>query len=52
MIGWFARNPVAANLLMWLIVAAGLLTLPGLSQEIFPEIKMGMISITVVYPGA
>jgi multidrug efflux pump subunit AcrB len=51
-IGWFVRNPVAANLLMWLIVAAGLVTAPSLRQEIFPEIKMGMIAVTVVYPGA
>jgi multidrug efflux pump subunit AcrB len=51
-IAWFARNPVAANLLMWLIVAAGLVTAPSLRQEIFPEIKMGMVAVTVAYPGA
>jgi multidrug efflux pump subunit AcrB len=48
----FARNAVAANLLMWLIVVCGLAMLPSLRQEIFPEIKMGMILVTVPYPGA
>lgn len=52
MIAWFARNPVAANLLMWLIVATGFITTPALRQEIFPGIKMGMITVTVAYPGA
>jgi len=51
-IAWFVRNPVAANLLMVFIVAGGLLIAPRVRQEIFPEIKMGMITVTVPYPGA
>jgi multidrug efflux pump subunit AcrB len=51
-IAWFARNPVAANLLMFFVVVAGLLIAPRIRQEIFPEIKMGMITIAVPYPGA
>lgn len=49
---WFADNGVAANLLMVLIVAAGLLTLPDIKKEVFPEFSSDMISVTVPYPGA
>jgi multidrug efflux pump subunit AcrB len=51
-ISWFARNGVAANLLMALILAGGLITLPQIKREIFPEIPTEMISISVLYPGA
>ena len=51
-IDWFARNHVAANLLMIGVVAAGLLTLPGMRQEVFPEITTDVIKTTVLYPGA
>ena len=49
---WFAKNPVAANLAMVLIVAGGLLTLPGIKQEVFPEIASDLINISVPYLGA
>ena len=49
---WFARNGVAANLLMFLIVAAGLFTITTVRKEIFPEMATDMISVTVPYPGA
>lgn len=48
----FARNPIAANLLMGLVLVAGVLTARTIPQEIAPEIKMGMITVTVAYPGA
>jgi multidrug efflux pump subunit AcrB len=49
---WFARNGVAANLLMVLIVAAGLFTITTVRKEIFPELATDIISVTVPYPGA
>jgi multidrug efflux pump subunit AcrB len=52
LIGWFARNHVAANILMALIVVAGLLTLPLIRQEVFPSIALPVISVSVDYPGA
>ena len=52
MITWFAENSVAANLLMITIVAAGIASLPRLKQEVFPELRFGVITITVAYPGA
>ncbi len=51
-ISWFARNSVAANLLAIGIVVAGLLALPRVKQEIFPEVDTGLVNVTVVYPGA
>ena len=52
MIAWFARNTVAANLVMIFIVGAGLLTLTSVPQEVFPEFDLDMLSVTVVYLGA
>ncbi len=49
---WFTRNPVAANLLMLLILLAGFLTLSGMRIESFPRIPPRSITISVVYPGA
>ncbi|MBZ0267085.1 efflux RND transporter permease subunit, partial [bacterium] len=51
-VAWFARNHVAANLLMLLVVAAGLVTAPSITQEVFPEIRPNTITVTVAYPGA
>ena len=36
-IGWFIANPVAANLLMILVIVAGLLSLDGIRRELFPD---------------
>lgn len=51
-IAWFAENHVAANLLMALLVVGGLMTLPVIKQEVFPEIQLPVLSISVDYPGA
>ena len=52
MIEWFARNPVAANLLMLFIIVAGLIGLFNVRGETFPEIELDMVSIQVPYLGA
>ena len=52
MIGWFARNSVAANLLLAVILASGAITLPDLKEEVFPEISLDIITITAEYRGA
>ncbi len=51
-ISYMARNGVAANLLMLFILIAGLFALGGLVQEVFPEISMDRVRISVAYPGA
>ncbi|MCG8324418.1 MAG: efflux RND transporter permease subunit, partial [Thiotrichales bacterium] len=48
---WFLDNPVAANLLMVFIIAAGLLTFDKLRVESFPQIPPSQLIITVDYPG-
>jgi multidrug efflux pump subunit AcrB len=52
LIAWFAANGVAANLLMVFIIVLGAITLPGIKQEVFPEISLDAITIAVPYPGA
>ena len=52
MIAWFADNGVAANLLMWLIIAGGVVTLFGIKQEVFPEFSAETVVVKVLYPGA
>ncbi len=51
-LGWFATNHVAANLLMLLIVVSGFLTIMTVKREVFPETSLDMISIIVPYRGA
>jgi multidrug efflux pump subunit AcrB len=51
-IAWFARNPVAANLLMALMIVGGLLAAPTLRQEMFPDVDLDVVTIAVPYPGA
>ncbi len=51
-IPWMAGNPVAANLLLILIVAGGLISAFTIKQEFFPEFDLDIIQVTVVYPGA
>jgi multidrug efflux pump subunit AcrB len=50
-IAWFAGNPVAANLLMWFLIVAGLVSAGGLHREEFPDIEPGIIDVSVAYPG-
>ncbi|MXY68914.1 MAG: efflux RND transporter permease subunit [Acidobacteriia bacterium] len=52
LIGWFARNGVAANLILLVIVASGAIVLADLKQEIFPEFSLDMITVEVRYRGA
>ncbi|MCS1411621.1 MAG: Swarming motility protein SwrC [Verrucomicrobia subdivision 3 bacterium] len=51
-IEWFARNGVAANLLVVFIMLAGLMSMQTLKREVFPETDSGMISVAVEYLGA
>ncbi len=52
MIAWFAHHPTAANLLMAAIMILGIVALPGLQRETFPEIENDKVEIRVVYKGA
>ena len=52
LVTWFSRNPVAANLLMFLMLAAGFAGWFKMRKEIFPETALGMVSIAVPFPNA
>ena len=49
---YLASNPVAANLLMFAILAAGLVALGALEREAWPTVPFNTIEVSVVYPGA
>src|SRR5210317_1677931 len=52
LIRYFARNHVAANLLMAIIAVAGLMSALSIKQEVFPETQLDLITIQVPYLGA
>ncbi|CAM4210671.1 efflux RND transporter permease subunit [Vreelandella rituensis] len=52
MIRWFAAHPTAANLLLMLLLAAGLFSAPSLKRETFPDYRPVEVSVEVVYRGA
>lgn len=53
MIAWFAKNSVAANLLMAIIVMAGILSIKTeLELEIFPSSEPQVINVSVALRGA
>ncbi len=49
---WFARNHVAGNFMMLLILLAGFTTWFKLRKEIFPEIAIDAVSVSIPYPNA
>ena len=51
-LGWFASNHVAANLLMLIIIVAGSMAIFSAKLEVFPEMNLDIITITVPYLGA
>ena len=51
-IAWMARNPVAANLMMMLLIVGGLIFSTSVKQEVMPEFDLDMINVSVAYPGA
>ena len=51
LIAWFARNSVAANLLMFIILIGGLLTASTIRKQFFPAVDINWIEFSAVYPG-
>lgn len=52
MLAWMARNSVAANLLMFVLVVGGIMGALRTKQEVFPEFDLDMVTVSVAYPGA
>ena len=51
-IAWMAQNGVASNLLMAVIMLAGVLGLLQVKQEVFPTFELDFVSVRVVWSGA
>jgi len=52
MIEWFAKNHVAANLLMFAIMVLGVLAIKkDIALELLPDFELGSVTITTILPG-
>jgi multidrug efflux pump subunit AcrB len=51
-IAWWARNTVAANLLMVGIVISGILSFFAMEREVWPTFRINWVEVTVAWPGA
>ena len=51
-IRWMASHPVAANLLMVVLLAGGLFLSTRIKQEVFPDFELDIVTISVPFPGA
>ena len=52
LVSWFVRDPVAANLIMILILVGSVFGSVKIGKEFFPNIPGDYINITKSYPGA
>lgn len=51
-IAWFARNPVAANLLMITLILAGLVSAFTIRKQMFPQVESTWLTVNIPYRGA
>lgn len=52
LITYFVRNPVAANLLMFLMIVGGIFGYLNLQREFIPQTTINGMSVSVSWPGA
>ncbi|MGA0334437.1 MAG: efflux RND transporter permease subunit, partial [Kiritimatiellia bacterium] len=48
----FASNVVFANIMIFLMFLVGLISIQMMRREMFPEMSLDLISVSVAYPGA
>ncbi|NGP76119.1 efflux RND transporter permease subunit [Balneolaceae bacterium YR4-1] len=51
-IAYMAQNPIAANLLMIILLGGGIWTMFNIQKEVFPQYQLDVVEVSVVYPGA
>ena len=51
-IAFMAKNPIAANLLMIILIGGGIWTMFNMQKEVFPQYQLDIVEVSVVYPGA
>lgn len=49
---YMAKNAVAANLIMLALMVGGVILAPKVKKEVFPEVAVDMVTVSVPYPGA
>lgn len=52
MIRFFVKHPTAANILMFLFLVMGAMTLPRIQRETIPDPTKPTVQVQIVYPGA
>jgi multidrug efflux pump subunit AcrB len=52
LVGWFAANKVAANIVMVFLLVSGFISVRGMVTETFPSMDPRTITIATPYPGA
>ncbi|MEL6199948.1 MAG: efflux RND transporter permease subunit, partial [Pseudomonadota bacterium] len=51
-ISWFAHNPVAANLMMFLIIGLGIYSALTIRKQTTPDFEANLVQVSVTFPGA
>ena len=51
-IAWWAKNSVAANLLMFACLIVGVLSFLRIDREVFPSGEVPFVQVSIVWPGA
>ncbi len=51
-IAYMAKNSIAANLLMIILIGGGIWTMYSIQKEVFPQFQLDIVEVSVVYPGA
>lgn len=51
-IAWMARNSIAANLLMVILLGGGIWSAVVVQKEVFPQFQLDVVEVNVDYPGA
>ncbi len=51
-IAYMARNSIAANLIMVILLGGGIWTMNNIQKEVYPQYQLDIVNISVEYPGA
>ncbi len=51
-IAWMVRNPVAANLLMIMLLIGGMVSGYRMQKEVYPPFELDVVDVRISYPGA
>ena len=51
-VAWMAGHGVAANILMVVFLIGGFVSLSTIKQELFPDLALDMVTVSMSYPGA